>query len=372
MRRGAAAIVAAAVAVAAVAAEAAVPLEVRAARGLADLVPADGLEVIAIDVRSGADAPAQIAIEVDGVAAADAVALAARGRAQVTVARRVPSGAARLPPLAVRARAQGDAAWTAIELPPLAIAARPVLVFTDGAAAVVPPLDGWRRARGADAIVALPLDATVRWPALVGAGAVVIDRPAAALPAALARELTRHLASGGTVCRVGAGDAEPRCARAQAIAVPRTRQPGDIGPPVRARGRLALGLAIALAIAGALRRRAPRWALGVGGGALVAVALAVVGIGGEGLRTRGVRAASGGGEDWIVAELGASDLAALPVPLDGALWLEPSGATGGVIRLDAPVVAAPGSWRVRGFVAADAAGWAGGLRRIARPTPELP
>ena len=64
-----------------------------------------------------------------------------------------------------------------------------------------------------------------------------------------------------------------------------------------------------------------------------------------------MRAPAGGGEDWVVAELGASELAALPRRLDGAVWLEPSGAVDGVIRLDDPTVDWPGSWRVRGFVA---------------------
>ncbi|MBP6848932.1 MAG: hypothetical protein KA201_34540 [Kofleriaceae bacterium] len=372
MRGAAPAMVAAWIALAAADARAAVPLEVHAARGLGGLVPADGLEVIAVDVTSGGDAPAVIAIELDGEPAADGVALAARGRARVTVARRVPAGIATLPAATVRARAAGDAAWTATELPPVAVAARPIVVVTDAAAAVVPPLDGWRRARGAGAMVAITPDAALRWPALTAVGAVVIDRPAAALPAALARELTRHLASGGTVCRADATAAEPRCVRAAAIAVPRTRQPGDVGPPVRTRGRLALALAVAMMIAGALRRRAPRAAVLGGVAALALTAIAVIAIPADAVIARGVRAPAGGGEDWVVAELGASELAALPRRLDGAVWLEPSGAVDGVIRLDDPTVDWPGSWRVRGFVAVDAAGWAGALRRIARPAPELP
>lgn len=364
--------VAAVLALAAAEARGAVPIEVHATRGLGGLVPAEGLEVIAVDVVSAGDAPAVIAIELDGAPAVDGVALAARGRARVMLGRRVPAGVATLAAATVRARAIGDAAWAATELAPVMVAARPIVVVTDAAATVVPPLDGWRRARGAGAMVALSPDAALRWPALTAVGAVVIDRPAAALPAALARELTRHLASGGTVCRADATAAEPRCVRAAAIAVPRTRQPGDVGPPLRARGRIAIGLAAALLLAGALRRRAPRTAVLGGGAALALAAIAVVAIPADAVIARGVRASAGGGEDWVVAELGASELAALPRRLDGAVWLEPSGAVDGVIRLDDPTVAGPGSWRVRGFVPVDAQGWAGPLRRIARPAPELP
>lgn len=348
----------------------AAPIEVRAARGLDGVVAARGIDVAVVEVRSGADAALTGTVEIAG--RSHAIALAARGLATVTVAARLPSGASALTALPVRVRVgSGD---VAAEIPAGRVVARPLVMIGDPSAAALATIEPWRLDRGLGEVVALaPGRVPAAWPALQGVGALVLDRPATELPAATARAVRRFLAAGGEVCRL-VDDRGPTCVQADVVSVPRTRERARLAGTMRTWALVALALAAALALATLVpRRRGPLVAALLALGAL-APALPVVRGADSRLAARGVRADAGGGEDWVAAELGVSDLAGA-LDLGPDLWLEPTDAEGGGALDDVGLrgrVPAPGSWRLRGFVPATARGWAAHLTRHPRPLPELP
>lgn len=394
-RRAAALLVATATLALAAAAHARPALELHARRGVGGLAPAGGIDVVEVEVASAADVPLSVEVTIDG--GAQRLVLAARGRSVVTVARRVPAGATSLGAVSVRARVVGAtaargsdaaaaargsdaAAFTdAIEasVASLPVVARPVVVVTDDAAAVLPGIDRWRRTLDLGAPVAIAVDAVPpRWQSLIGVGALVIDRPVDAFAPEVARRITWHLAGGGQVCRLDPGAPAPRCTRAAPLALPRTARAGSIAPATRALGSIALVVALALALAAAVARRRGSIAL-----VMVAAALALgaaapsLGAANDALAITGIRATAGNGEDWIAAELGANELTD-QLALGGDLWIEPSGPAARAPRLDthglAGRIPGPGSWRVRGFVPAAARDWTRALVRIDRAVPEAP
>lgn len=346
------------------------PLELRARRGVGGVVAAGGLEVVELDVTSAGTVATEVTVEVEG--RHFPLALAARGRATLTLARRLPPGADAVPATTARVRARrGDAVER--EIPAARVVHRPVVVVTDDAAALLPRVDRWRRELALGPPVAVSPDAMpTRWHVLSGVGAMVLDRPAAALGPASRRQVARLLAMGAPVCRfLDAGAAAPACARAAPITPPRTRQPATVRPAIGVLVATAGAVALGLAAAALVRRR--RWRVALVIAALVAGGAApFVRDPDSGLRVRGLRVAAGGGEDWIVAELGASDLSGATI-LGGDVWIEPSApvAPGALPPLDdtglAGRVPGAGSWRVRGFVPAATAGWASALARIDRP-----
>ncbi len=349
-------------------------VEVVVDRGVGGVVPAGGIDVVVVEVRSRLAMPARVQVAVAG-AAPQPIELAAHGRATVTLAARVGPGVSALPARAVRVSRGADGADG--EVPAVRVVARPVIVVTDGAAALLPRVDVWRRGEQlGDPVVVAPEAVPARWQALFGAGAVVIDRPIAALGELAARTIRRHLAAGGTVCRLDVADAAPpRCARAAPLALPRTRQTAPIAAVPRALALVGLGLAATLLGAVALRRRWPRAAATLAVAACAAATLLPLLLAtAPAIAVRGVRADAGGGEDWVVAEVGASELLGAAA-LGDELWIEVSGDPGGgalgVVGL-AGAVPGAGSYRIRGFVAADARGWTGALARAPRAPPESP
>jgi hypothetical protein len=353
------------------AAAAPAPLEVRAVRGLDGVVAAGGIDVAVVEVRSGADVAAGGVVELAG--RRHPIELAARGVATLTVAARLPPGASALTAIGVRVRVGGGEAVA--EVPAARVVARPVIVLADEPAAALAALEPWRRERGLGEPVALPAArAPAAWIALVGAGALVIDRPAATLAPVAARAARRFLAAGGTVCRVGDAGEPPACVQAPALSVPRTSVRARLAPVMErwawAAAALAAGLVLALLVP---RRRGLAGAVALVVG-LAVPALATVRNPDSRLVVRGVRADAGAGEDWIAAEVGVSDLVR-GVALGDGLWLEPTAGAGGgpldTVGLGGRLPG-PGSWRVRGFVPAGAAGWAARLTRAPRALPELP
>jgi hypothetical protein len=331
-------------------AAAAPAIEVRASRGVGGVVPAGGIDVLELEVRSGADRALEARLEVDG--RAHAVAVPARGRARLVLGRRVPAGAGALPPVAIT----GDATLT---VPGARVVHRPVIVVADDAAATLARVEPWRRTEGlGDPVAIAPEALPARWQALAGAGAIVLDRPREHLTGDAARVVARHLASGGRVCTV----AEPvRCERAAPVAIPRSRVQASSAALPRRLAAISLALALALVGAAAAPRRvrAGVAAAAIAGAAIILAAWPPA----ASLAVRGVRVA-GAGEDWVAAELGVAETGPMP-RLDGDLWLEPVGAGDRLAPLDAAGFSgrppAAGSYRVRGFVAPDAA-WAHALR----------
>ncbi len=370
-------------------------VEVRVTRGVGGVVAAGGIDVVELEVRSGADAAVRMALVVEG--RPRTVDLAARGTATLTLARRLAPGASGLPAVAVRT----DDGAVVATIPAARVTARPVIVVTDDAATMLPRVDGWRQREGLGAPAAVAPDGLpTRWQALVGVAALVLDRPTAALAPAAAQQVRRYLATGGMVCRWAASDAAPVCVRAAAIAVPRTRQAATVAGAVRRLGMIALGVAGALMVASVAAARIARRRRQRGGrsrrrGRAAVVGAALIGVASgmvapfvrspdDGAVIRGVRVAAGDGEEWVAAELGASDLdigdRGAGDVLAGDLWIErsgpsPSGAAAvfddGGLRGRVP---GAGSWRVRGFVAATTArrGWAARLAAVARPSVEAP
>lgn len=345
------------------------PLELRVRRGVGGVVAAGGIEVVDLEVANAGTVAAEVTVEVEG--RSFPLALAARGGATLTLARRIPPGADAVPATTARLRAgRGDAIER--DVPAARVVHRPVVVVTDDAAALLPRVDRWRRELALGPPVAVAPDAVpARWQALSGVGALVLDRPAAALAPAARQQVARLLAMGAPVCRfLDAGAATPACARAAPITPPRTRQPATVRPAIGALAATAGAVALLLAAAALVRRR--RWRIALVIAALIAGGAApFVRNPDSGLRVRGARAAAGGGEDWIVAELGVSDLSGA-THLGGDLWIEPSApvSPGTLPPLDdtglGGRVPGAGSWRVRGFAPASAGGWASGLARVDR------
>ncbi len=347
----------------------AAPIEVRVARGTEGVVAAGGIDLAVVEVVSGADVALTGTVEVDG--GRHPVALAARGVATVTVARRLPAGTTALTGVLATVAIDGDPP-VAVPVPAARVVVRPTVVLSDRPASALAVVEPWRLAQGLGEAVVVAPGRSLAWTALLGTGALVIDRPAPSLPPAAAELARRYLALGGRVCRL-VDDGPPRCAQADAVAVPRTAVPARIGPRLTTWAVLAVALAATLVALTRLRRRGALTALVVVAGAL-GPAIGFVRRPDSALAVRGVRASAGAGEDWIAAEVGASELAGA-FALGDALWIEPSlGGGGGPLERTglAGRVPAPGSWRIRGFVAADGAGWVAGLTRASRPLPELP
>ena len=348
----------------------AAPLDVRVARGLDGVVAAGGIDVAVVEVRSGGDAAVAGTVELAG--RTYPVELAARGVATVTVAARLPAGASSVTALSVRVRIGGSVIEAMV--PAARVVRRPIVVIGDAPAALLAAIEPWRQASElGEAIVVAPERMPTRWPVMMGVGAVVLDRPVGELPAAAAAAVRRFLGAGGKVCRM-TGAATPTCVQADALAVPLTRVRARLAAVITAWAWAALALAAALLIVMVLPRRR-----GLAAAAVLALGVAVpvvmnVREADSRLALQGVRAAAGGGEDWLAAELGVSDLAGA-VALGGELWIEPTEAEGGGPLDEVGLrgrVPGPGSWRLRGFVPADAGGWADRLTRSARTLPELP
>lgn len=352
---------------------AAAPVEIRTARGIGGVVVAGGVDVAVLELRSGADVALTGAVELDG--RRHPVELPARGLATVTVARRLPTGASAV--VAVPAGVVLGDERREVVVPSARVVARPTVVMTDAPATLVPALEPWRREAGlGEVVVVAPTEPPVPWPALLGVGALVIDRPATALPPEAGRLVRRLLAAGVKVCRPVAGPT-PTCVQADALPVPHTRVKPRIAPTLGGWAWAALALAVLLAVVAALPGQ--RGLRGLALVAVVVVGAAVPAVGfvrradGQ-LETRGVRATAGDGEDWIAAELGASELAR-GAPLGLGVWIEPSVGGEGSALDDVGLrgrLPGPGSWRLRGFVAADAGGWTRKLTRHPRALPELP
>jgi hypothetical protein len=208
----------------------------------------------------------------------------------------------------------------------------------------------------------------------MNAGALVIDRPAAALTPALATLARRFLAAGGTVCRIVDDGAAPVCVRAGNLSVPRTSVRATLAPVLGGWAWAAAALAAGLALVMFVPRRRGLALLAVLAVGVVVPAVGNVRVPDSRLAVRGVRADAGGGEDYVAAELGISDLGR-GVTLGDGLWIEPTDGAGGG-PLDGVGLSGrlpgPGGWRVRGFVGKDAGGWAARLTRVARALPELP
>lgn len=349
------------------------PLEMRARRGAGGVVAAGGIDVVELDVVNAAMAPVEVTVTVDG--RARPLALAARGTATLTLARRIAPGADALPATVVNASA-ADGARIAGEIPAARVVHRPVLVVTDDAAALLPRVDRWRRDLALGPPVTVMPDAVPRrWQALSGVGALVLDRPAPALAAEVQQQVARVLAMGVPVCRfVDAEVAAPVCTRAAPLTPPRTREAATVRPSVGNLATAAFVVAVLLAVAAMVRTM--RWR--------AAALIAALAIGGllplvrepdSGIRVRGARASTSGGEDWVVAEVGASELGGVVV-LGGDLWIEPSApvAPGTLAPLDDAGLGgrlpAAGSWRVRGFVPSATGGWTDALARVTRPAVE--
>lgn len=351
------------------------PLEMRARRGAGGVVAAGGIDVVELDVVNAATVPVEVTVTVDGRALP--LALAARGTATLTLARRIPPGADALAATPVMVSAAGGAR-IAGEVSAARVVHRPVIVITDDAAALLPRVDRWRRDLALGPPVTVMPDAMPRrWQALSGVGALVLDRPAHALAAEAQQQVARVLAMGVPVCRfVDADVAAPECIRAAPVTPPRTREAATVRPAVGNLASAAFAVAVLLAAAAVLRTM--RWRA-----AAMIAALAVGGVApfvrepDSGVRVRGTRASTGGGEDWVVAEVGASELGG-PVVLGGDLWIEPSApvAPGTLAPLDDAGLGgrlpAAGSWRVRGFVPAATGGWTDSLARVMRPAVEAP
>jgi hypothetical protein len=327
-------------------AAAAPAIEVRASRGAGGIVPAGGIDVVELEVISGADVPVDATLEIDG--RRHRVALPARGRARLALGRRVPAGIGSLPAVAIG----GDASLT---VPAARVVHRPVIVVADDAAAALARVEPWRREQQLGDPVALAPEALPdRWQALAGAGAIVLDRGRDRLAAGPARLVARHLAAGGQVCTL-AGSID--CERGPQVPVPRSRVQASSAALPRALGAIGLGLAVALLGAAA----APRRRRAVLGAAAIAIAALIAALWSPpaSLELRGVRVA-GADEDWVAAELGVAETGPLP-RLDGDLWLEPAGAGSTLAPLDDSGFtgrpAAAGSYRVRGFTAPGTA-WA--------------
>jgi hypothetical protein len=319
-------------------AAAAPAIELRASRGAGGVVPAGGIDVVELEVISGADVPVEAVLEIDG--RRREVALPARGRARLALGRRVPAGLGTLPAVEIG----GDAA---LIVPPARVVHRPVIVVADDAAAALARVEPWRREqRLGDPVALSPEALPSRWQALAGAGAIVLDRAPDRLPAAAARVVARHLAAGGRVCALG--DAI-RCEQGPLVAVPRSRVLPSSAAVPRALAAIALGLAVALLAAAAAPRRlrARLAAPAIAAAALIATLWSPP----PSLELRGIRVA-GAGEDWVAAELGVAETGP-PPRLDGDLWLEPAGAAASLAPLDdAGFSGRPGgagSYRVRGF-----------------------
>lgn len=347
----------------------AAPVEVRVARGLDGVVPVGGVDLAVVEVRSGADVALAGSVEVGG--RSYTVELAARGVAVVTLAARLPPGASAVTALPVRARIGGGE--VAAVVPGARVVARPIVVVSDAPAATLAAVEAWRASEQLGEPVVIAPARVPTWAALQRVGALVIDRPAAELPAAAAQTVRRFLAAGGRVCRFVDG-ATPRCAQADPLAAPQTRARARIAPALGAWAWAALALALGLGVVAWLPRRRGAAALAV---LVVGAAAPVIGAvrGADSrLAVHGVRATAGGGEDWIAAELGVSELAGA-LGLGDALWIEPTGGDGGGPLDDIGLrgrVPGPGAWRLRGFVPAAARGWTDGLARRERALPELP
>lgn len=351
------------------------PLEVRARRGVGGVVAAGGIDVVELEVVNAAAVPFEVTVTVEG--RARPLSLAARGAATLALARRIPPGADALPATSVTVSVPGGAR-VATDIPAARVVHRPVVVITDDAAAIVPRVDRWRRdlALGPPVMV-IPDAMPRRWQTLSGVGAVVIDRPASALAAPARQQIARVLAMGAPVCRWSDGDATaPVCVRAAPITPPRTRVVATVRPAIDQLAAAAGAVAALLALAAMARRM--RWRV-----AAVVAALAIGGVmpfvrtSDHGLRVHGTRVAAGGGEDWVLAEIGASELGGVEL-LGGDLWIEPSApvAPGTLAPLDdaglAGRIPAAGSWRARGFVPAATGGWTDALSRTTRPVVEAP
>ena len=349
----------------------AAPIDVRVARGLDGVVAAGGIDVAVVEVRSGGDAALTGTVELAG--RTYPVALAARGVATVTVAARLPAGASSVTALPVRVRIGGGVVEAVV--PAARVVRRPIVVIGDAPAALLAAIEPWRQASElGEAIVMAPERMPARWPMMMGVGAIVLDRPAGELPAAAASSVRRFLGAGGKVCRMTGAGATPTCVQADALAVPLTRVRARLASAMTAWAWVALALAAALLIVIVLPRRRGAVALAVLALGVAAPVVVTVREADSRLALRGVRAAAGGGEDWLAAELGVSDLAGA-IALGGELWIEPTEAEGGGPLDDVGLrgrVPGPGSWRVRGFVPAAEEGWAAGLTRSRRALPELP
>jgi hypothetical protein len=218
-----------------------------------------------------------------------------------------------------------------------------------------------------------PAAPPVRWQALAGAGAIVLDRPFAALDPVVARVVRRHLATGGRVCRF-VDAARPTCVHPAAIKGPTSPRPASIGELVRRLAGVALAVAILLVVAAALRRRRPRSALVFAGAAIAIGALAPLPGSSSAPRLAGMITAVDEHEDWVVAAIGVADDGA-DVELSGELFIEPYSSGEAGRRLDELALRArvpgTGTWLVRGFVPAGAA-WTAPLVRSEPRRPEAP
>jgi hypothetical protein len=342
----------------------AAPVELHARRGVAGIVASGGIDVVEIEIRSAADVTLVAQLRVDG--RSRSIDLAARGTAIVPLARRVPAGAAQLPAVPFTLRVN-DADVAAV-IPAAQVVSRPVIVLTDDPVALVPRVDEWRRTEQLGKPVVLsPAAPPVRWQALAGAGAIVLDRPLAALDPAIARVVRRHLATGGRVCRF-VDAARPTCVHPAAIHAPTSPRPASLGALVR---RLA---GVALAVAAALRRRRPRSAFALAGAAIAIGALAPLAGSSTAPRLDGMITAVDEHEDWIVAAIGVADDGG-DVELSGDLFIEPYSSGEAGRRLDElglrGRVPGTGTWLVRGFVPAGSA-WTAPLVRNELRRPEAP
>ncbi len=356
---------------------AAPPVEVRVERGLGGVVAAGGIDVAVVELRSAADVALTGTVELAG--RSHRLELAARGVATVTVAARLQAGASAVSALPVRVVVAGGVSGgggeVEAEVPGARVVARPTVVISDAPAPLLAALEPWRVASElGEVVVIAPGRVPAAWPVLVGAGALVLDRPAGELSEGAARAARRFLAAGGKVCRlVGEGGA-PTCVQADLVSIPRTAVRARLAPTMTTWAWAALALTAGLAAVLLVpRRRGAVVVLALGLGGLAPVVAAVRGSDSR-LAVRGVRVSAGAGEDWIAGEVGASDLTGA-LDLGPGLWIEPTSAEGGRPLDDVGLrgrVPGPGSWRLRGFVPAEAGGWAARLTRDPRPLPELP
>jgi hypothetical protein len=363
-----AAVVVLAIALGAVRATAAPALEVHARRGIEGVVPSGGIDLVEIELRSASDVALSGDVVVGG--RAHHVDVPARGSTIVTLGQRVPAGASMLPaaPIVVRTP-KGD---VAAEIPVARVVLRPVVVLTDDPIAVLPRVDEWRRAEQLGISVAVsPSAAPVRWQSLAGAGALVLDRPLAALAPAVARGVTRYLGTGGRVCRVGA-DRAIACTHPPSVGAPQSPHGARIAPLLRDLGLAALAVTALLAIAAGVYRRRRSWALAIagiaiGGGAIVPLATSSH----RPPAIEGVIAAVDNREDWVAGAVGVADDGEA-VELAGDLWIEPFS---GTQRLDdtglGGRIPGSGTWLVRGYVPVGAR-WTKSLVRVGRALPEAP